>query len=194
RDVGNGGNGASVKSAQDNNFTLTGSKAVGAVELSVRGLIDVCLEENARRLSGYDVRLLRPDFVPRLMRFARRLMWPPSANAAARGGASATVGRAGQKGLFVGNFWPSHCRLDPASLSWPDLDEAALGRLRGIPFWQEVLYTERRAGAIVAAYARTIADPLVREAAALQGVEEARHAALLRVMIDLYGVRAIDSP
>jgi hypothetical protein len=59
---------------QDNNFTLTGSKAVGAVDLSVATLIDVCLQENERRLSGYDTRLLRPNLVPRLMRFARRFM------------------------------------------------------------------------------------------------------------------------
>ena len=62
---------------QDNNFTLTGSKAVGAVDLSVAGLIDVCLAENDRRLAGYDPRLVRPNFVPRLMRLVRRFMRSP---------------------------------------------------------------------------------------------------------------------
>ena len=75
------------------------------------------------------------------------------------------------------------------TLAWPDLDEAALGRLRAIPFWPEVLYTERRAGAIVTAYAATITDPLVREAVMLQGFEEARHANLLQLMIRRYGRR-----
>jgi hypothetical protein len=56
---------------QDNNFTLTGSKSVGAVDLSIGALIDVCLAENDRRLSGYDRRLLRPTVVPRLLRFVR---------------------------------------------------------------------------------------------------------------------------
>jgi hypothetical protein len=56
---------------QDNNFTLTGSKSVSAVDLSVRALIDVCLAENDRRLSGYDPRLLRPTVVPRLLRLVR---------------------------------------------------------------------------------------------------------------------------
>jgi hypothetical protein len=60
--------------SQDNNFTLTGSRAVGAVDLSAGALIDICLEENERRLAGYDARLLRPIFVPRLMRLARRFM------------------------------------------------------------------------------------------------------------------------
>jgi hypothetical protein len=59
---------------QDNNFTLTGSKAVGAVDLSAGALIDICLEENERRLAGYDARLLRPNLVPRLMRFVRRFI------------------------------------------------------------------------------------------------------------------------
>src|ERR1700730_5214004 len=71
---GVGSAGASGTVPQDNNFTLTGSKAVGAVDLSVATLIDVCLEENERRLSGYDARLLRPSLVPRLWRFARRFM------------------------------------------------------------------------------------------------------------------------
>ena len=73
------GDSGSTATRQDNNFTLTGSKAVGAVDLSVAGLIDVCLEENDRRLAGYDPRLVRPNFIPRLMRFVRRFMRPPGA-------------------------------------------------------------------------------------------------------------------
>jgi hypothetical protein len=79
RGVGRAGDGeAGTTTPQDNNFTLTGGKAVGAVDLSIAALIDVCLEENDRRLSGYDARLLRPNVVPRLMRFARRFMRPSS--------------------------------------------------------------------------------------------------------------------
>ena len=104
------------------------------------------------------------------------------------------IGSEEHKERFCRQFVASHCRFEPATLAWPDLDEAALGRLRGIPFWEEVLYTERRAGAIVAAYARTIADPLVREAVTVQGFEEARHAELLRVMIRRYGIAAEERP
>jgi hypothetical protein len=57
-----------------------------------------------------------------------------------------------------------------------------------------VYHTERRAGAIVAAFTPLVADPLVREAIALQGVEEARHAELIRVMIDRYGLEATEQP
>jgi hypothetical protein len=98
------------------------------------------------------------------------------------------IGSEEHKQRFCNAFIASHRQFDPESLAWPDLDAAALERLRSIPFWQEVLYTERRAGAIVAAYGATIGDPLVREAVVLQGFEEARHAELLRLMIGRYGV------
>ena len=104
------------------------------------------------------------------------------------------VGSDEHKQRFCHEFIASHCQFDPAALAWPDLDAAALGRLRAIPFWQEVLYTERRAGAIVAAYGTTITDPLVREAVMLQGFEEARHAELLQLMIRRYGVAAEERP
>ena len=67
--------GAGAKHAQDNNFTLTGSKAVAGIDLSVAALLDLCLAENERRMAGYDGRLLRPQAVPRLVRLLRRFMW-----------------------------------------------------------------------------------------------------------------------
>src|SRR6185437_14023480 len=39
---------------QDNNFTLTGSKAVSDIDISAAGLLDLCLAENARRMGIYD--------------------------------------------------------------------------------------------------------------------------------------------
>jgi hypothetical protein len=104
------------------------------------------------------------------------------------------IGSDKHKERFCRDFIASHCRFDPATLIWPDLDDFALERLRAIPFWQEVLYTERRAGLIVDAYAETIADPLVRRAVALQGFEEARHADLLREMIKRYRIAAEERP
>jgi hypothetical protein len=104
------------------------------------------------------------------------------------------IGSEEHKRRFCRQFIASHCHFDPVTLAWPDLDDIALGRLRGVPFWQEMLYTERRAGATVAAYAQTIADPLVREAVTLQGFEEARHVELLRVMIERYRIAAEEPP
>ncbi len=68
---------------QDNNFTVTGSKSLAAIDISPRLLIEICLAENERRLSGYDPRLLRPNVVPRLMRAAHRLMQWRGGNASA---------------------------------------------------------------------------------------------------------------
>lgn len=82
RGVRKANDGQSKAGSQDNNFTLTGSKAVGAVDISVAELIELCLEENDRRLSGYDPRLLRPNVVPRLMRVARRFLRRPDSAAA----------------------------------------------------------------------------------------------------------------
>jgi hypothetical protein len=59
--------------AQDNNFTLNGSKELG-VEISFRGLAEICLKENDRRLAPYDPRLIRPVFVPNMIRLALRFM------------------------------------------------------------------------------------------------------------------------
>jgi hypothetical protein len=62
--------------AQDNNFTVTGAGQLG-VDIDVSELMDVCLAENDRRLANYDPRLLRPTFVPRMIRLARRFMRSP---------------------------------------------------------------------------------------------------------------------
>jgi hypothetical protein len=56
--------------AQDNNFTVTGGKAVSNVDISVIDLMAVCLAENDRRFAGYDHRLLRPTTAPFLARMA----------------------------------------------------------------------------------------------------------------------------
>jgi hypothetical protein len=100
------------------------------------------------------------------------------------------IGSEAHKQRFCRQFIDSHQRFDPETLPWPELDEDALARMRAVPFWQEVLHTERRAGAIVRAFAETITDPLVREAVDLEGVEEERHARLIGVMVRRYGLPA----
>jgi hypothetical protein len=104
------------------------------------------------------------------------------------------AGSDAHKELFCRQFIDTHEVFDPARLPWPTLDEAALGRLRGVPFWDEVYHTERRAGAIVNAFAPQVADPVVHEALALQGAEETRHARLIRVMSDRYHLNVTEQP
>lgn len=62
--------------AQENNFTLNGSKELG-VEVSFAELAAICLSENDRRLAPYDARLIRPKFVPGMMRLILRIMGKP---------------------------------------------------------------------------------------------------------------------
>ena len=104
------------------------------------------------------------------------------------------VGSDEHKQLFCRQFLETHEVYEPETMPWPVLDDAQLDRLRSVPFWQEVYHTERRAGAIVAAFTPLVQDPLVREAVDLQGFEEARHARLIRVMIDRYGLSATEQP
>ena len=104
------------------------------------------------------------------------------------------IGSEAHKELFCRHFKATHRPFEPADLPWPELDEGALARLRAVPFWQEVFHTERRAGAIVEAFAKTVDDPLLRDAIDLQGYEEARHARLIRFMIDRYGLAASEQP
>lgn len=97
------------------------------------------------------------------------------------------------KELFCRSFIESHLKFEPEQLAWPTLDSVALERLRSIPFWKEALNTEQEAGAMVSAFAATISDPLLREAIALQGMEEARHARLIGFLINHYNIK-ISSP
>jgi hypothetical protein len=62
--------------AQENNFTLNGSKELG-VEVSFAELARICLSENDRRLAGYDSRLIRPRFVPAMIRLVLKFIRAP---------------------------------------------------------------------------------------------------------------------
>ncbi|WP_321902907.1 ferritin-like domain-containing protein [Paraburkholderia tropica] len=57
---------------QDNNFTMNGAQSVSDVDIGVPDLMRLCLAENTRRFSGYDMRLQRPETMPKLVRFALR--------------------------------------------------------------------------------------------------------------------------
>jgi hypothetical protein len=58
---------------QDTNFTANRTGDVG-IELKASEMLDLCLSENDRRMSGYDLRLLRPKTVPILAKLARRFL------------------------------------------------------------------------------------------------------------------------
>ncbi|MHC1481649.1 ferritin-like domain-containing protein [Frateuria aurantia] len=59
---------------QDNNFTVNGAQSMTADDLSLPELLQLCLDEDEFRFSGYDKRLLRPTTMPTLVRFALKFM------------------------------------------------------------------------------------------------------------------------
>jgi hypothetical protein len=54
-------------------MTIDGCKDLN-IKITPRGFIETCLQENKRRMSGYDQRLFRLQFVPRLVRVACPLL------------------------------------------------------------------------------------------------------------------------
>lgn len=58
---------------QDANFAVTGSEQMG-IDIQPRELFEICLAENDRRMAGYDQRLLRPTFVPSMIRLINRFL------------------------------------------------------------------------------------------------------------------------
>lgn len=103
------------------------------------------------------------------------------------------LGSQEHKKLFCQHFLDTHLQYEPETIPWPKLEGVALERMRAIPFWKEALYTERKAGVMVTRFAETVEDPVLKEAIALQGREESRHARLIAYLIDHYGIE-IEEP
>jgi len=102
------------------------------------------------------------------------------------------IGSEAHKDLFCQSFMDSHLLYEPETLAWPELDSAMIERLQRIPFWDEALYTERKAGVMLKAYAETVEDPQIRAAIALQAAEEARHGRVIGYMINHYGIQVAE--
>jgi hypothetical protein len=96
--------------------------------------------------------------------------------------------------LLCREFIDTHNRFEPEALPWPELDAESVAKLRSLPFWDEAIRTERRTGAKVTAYAAQETPALLREAVALQGYEETRHAALLDTLMRRYAIEADPGP
>ncbi|GAC1575978.1 MAG: hypothetical protein NVS3B7_08720 [Candidatus Elarobacter sp.] len=92
--------------------------------------------------------------------------------------------------LFCRTFIETHVDFEPENLPWPTLEGVDLARLRAFPFWRYARSIEQRAGRMVTAFAQTVEDPRIREAVALQGVEETRHGRLMAHAIERYGIDA----
>lgn len=82
------------------------------------------------------------------------------------------IGSDEHKQRFCDDFIAGHEPYDPIALPWPDLDADVLGRLRAIPFWSEVLLTERRAANDGRGFAATEAGVFIDGFSPLEQIEE----------------------
>jgi hypothetical protein len=76
----------------------------------------------------------------------------------------------------------------PAVLDWPVLEPDTLRRIVSLPIWDIAVQTEGKARLRMAAYAKTLAAPEMREALALNAWEENRHKEVLSRMVAAYGI------
>jgi hypothetical protein len=106
------------------------------------------------------------------------------------------VGTPEHRDLFCRTFIDGHIPYEPEDLPWPNLEPKYLERLRSLPFWGVARAMEQKAGVMVTSFARTLDDPVIREAVAVQGIEETRHARIMNHMIERYvlPVREVDLP
>ena len=96
------------------------------------------------------------------------------------------IGSAAHKELLCRTFLAQHRPYEPEQLDWPVLDDEALALLRGLPFWTHALQAEEDAGPMINACAALEPDRTLRQALELQAREEARHARIIKHMIERY--------
>jgi hypothetical protein len=98
------------------------------------------------------------------------------------------IGSEAHRDLFCRTFVETHRPFEPEAIVWPDLEEEAIARLKGLPVWNEAARTEAETAVKVQALGRAETDPVLSEAISLQGYEEGRHAAIIQLMVRRYGI------
>jgi hypothetical protein len=104
------------------------------------------------------------------------------------------IGSDEHKRLFCQTFIETHDPFVPKEILWPDLDAESLARLRALPVWNDAARTEAATAVKVAALGRVETDPLLGEAIRLQGYEEARHAEVIGLLTQRYGIDVAPYP
>jgi hypothetical protein len=98
------------------------------------------------------------------------------------------IGTEAHKELLCRTFIDTHRPFRPEEIQWPDLDAGSLSRLKALPIWNEAVRTESETALKVQTLGKVETDPVLAEAIALQGYEEGRHAAILRLLTQRYGI------
>lgn len=98
------------------------------------------------------------------------------------------IGSPEHKELLCRFFIDTHDPYKPAELKWPQLDDAARKRLQALPIWEEAVKTEAATALAVLTMGKAEKDPVLSEAISLQGYEEQRHADILKLLTQNYGI------
>jgi hypothetical protein len=101
---------------------------------------------------------------------------------------SAFIGSREHKDLFCRFFSDTHDPYRADKLPWPTLPDEARQQLQGLPIWTEAVKIETATAAVATAMAETQRDSELADAIGLLGYEEARHATLLKVLTQRYGI------
>jgi hypothetical protein len=100
------------------------------------------------------------------------------------------IGSYEYKKRFCQSFIDSHVPDDPANLRWPTLDPVTLEHLQSLPIWKKGLLAEHYAAQIVAAFATTLKDPMVKTAVTLQAQEQAQLVKMIQSFFSAYSIPA----
>jgi len=99
-----------------------------------------------------------------------------------------TIGSDEHGRLLCRTFIETHKPFQPRDIVWPQLDEESLARLKNLPVWNEAVRTEAATAVKVQTLGETETDPILKEAIALQGYEEGRHAEIISLLTKNYGI------
>jgi hypothetical protein len=110
------------------------------------------------------------------------------------GGPDFRIGSDEHKRVFCRMLLDTHDPYRPAVIPWPKLEPEAFARLTGLPIWNIAVQIEGRASIAVKTYGESLSDPLLREAIAMDGGEEARHKDVLSKMVAYYGITLDPEP
>lgn len=98
------------------------------------------------------------------------------------------------KALFCRTLLDTHDPYKPALIEWPELEPQARDKIVSLPIWDMAVQTEGRTGLFVRTFGESCADPLLREAVALDAFEESRHKVVLADMVAAYGIELEPEP
>ncbi|HTR62037.1 MAG TPA: ferritin-like domain-containing protein [Candidatus Binataceae bacterium] len=102
------------------------------------------------------------------------------------------IGSREHRDLMCSEFERTFNNYRVNEIEWPELTSDELARLRGMPFWNEALQTERIATRRIKLMVEAERDPVVRDSVAMQAFEEGRHASLFTGLMEHYGIPVPD--